>query len=123
MEIKQLGNFSVVENRFFNQALDVLENQDCEEGDTIDAFNKRVNKSGACPTLTTRPEGLKTAILPVVKNYRIRKLTPRECFRLQGWSDVYFERAELVNSNSQLYKQAGNGVTVDVIYNIVKQWK
>nr|DAR00266.1 MAG TPA: Cytosine specific methyltransferase [Caudoviricetes sp.] len=41
----------------------------------------------------------------------IRKLTPRECFRLQGWSDEYFDRAELVNSDSQLYKQAGNGVT------------
>lgn len=45
----------------------------------------------------------------------IRKLTPKECFRLQGWEDVYFERAVLVNSNSQLYKQAGNGVTVPVV--------
>lgn len=45
----------------------------------------------------------------------IRKLTPRECFRLQGWSDGYFEKAQFVNSDSQLYKQAGNGVTVTVI--------
>ena len=45
----------------------------------------------------------------------IRKLTPRECFRLQGWSDDYFEKAQFVNSDSQLYKQAGNGVTVTVI--------
>lgn len=45
----------------------------------------------------------------------IRKLTPRECFRLQGWTDDYFEKAEFVNSDSQLYKQAGNGVTVTVI--------
>lgn len=45
----------------------------------------------------------------------IRKLTPKECFRLQGWEDIYFERAEMVNSDSQLYKQAGNGVTVTVI--------
>lgn len=51
----------------------------------------------------------------------IRKLTPRECFRLQGWSDEYFNRAELVNSDSQLYKQAGNGVTVPVIYEIAKR--
>lgn len=51
----------------------------------------------------------------------IRKLTPRECFRLQGWSDEYFDRAELVNSDSQLYKQAGNGVTVPVIYEIAKR--
>ena len=45
----------------------------------------------------------------------IRKLTPKECFRLQGWSDEYFERAALVNSDSQLYKQAGNGVSVPVV--------
>lgn len=50
----------------------------------------------------------------------IRKLTPRECFRLQGWKDEYFERAQFVNSDSQLYKQAGNGVTVNVVYDIAK---
>lgn len=51
----------------------------------------------------------------------IRKLTPKECFRLQGWTDDYFERAAFVNSDSQLYKQAGNGVTVDVVNAIGKQ--
>ena len=45
----------------------------------------------------------------------IRKLTPKECFRLQGWTDDYFEKAQFVNSDSQLYKQSGNGVTVPVI--------
>lgn len=45
----------------------------------------------------------------------IRKLTPKECFRLQGWADDYFQKAEFVNSNNQLYRQAGNGVTVNVI--------
>ena len=51
----------------------------------------------------------------------IRKLTPKECFRLQGWTDDYFEKAAFVNSDSQLYKQAGNGVTVDVVYAIGKK--
>lgn len=51
----------------------------------------------------------------------IRRLTPRECFRLQGWEDLYFERAQDVNSDSQLYKQAGNGVTVPVIYDIARR--
>ena len=51
---------------------------------------------------------------------RIRRLTPKECFRLQGWSDDYFEKAAFVNSDSQLYKQAGNGVTVDVVEEIGK---
>lgn len=54
---------------------------------------------------------------------RIRKLTPRECFRLQGFPDDYFERAAKVNSDSQLYKQAGNSVTVNVIYEIAKRLK
>ena len=53
----------------------------------------------------------------------IRKLTPKECFRLQGWEDIYFERAAFVNSDSQLYKQAGNGVTVSVVYMIGKAIK
>ena len=53
----------------------------------------------------------------------IRKLTPKECFRLQGWSDDYFEKAQFVNSDSQLYKQAGNGVTVSVIEAIARKMK
>lgn len=53
----------------------------------------------------------------------IRKLTPKECFRLQGWADDYFEKAAFVNSDSQLYKQAGNGVTVNVIFDIAKKLK
>jgi DNA (cytosine-5)-methyltransferase 1 len=53
----------------------------------------------------------------------IRKLTPKECFRLQGWTDDYFEKAQFVNSDSQLYKQAGNGVTVNVVYEIGKRIK
>ena len=46
---------------------------------------------------------------------RIRKLTPKECFRLMGFDDVDFEQAEKVNSNTQLYKQAGNSIVVDVL--------
>lgn len=57
----------------------------------------------------------------VYNGFRIRKLTPKECFRLQGWTDEYFERAALINSDSQLYKQAGNGVTVPVIYEIARR--
>lgn len=53
----------------------------------------------------------------------IRKLIPKECFRLQGWSDDYFEKAQFVNSDSQLYKQAGNGVTVSVIKAIAEKLK
>lgn len=51
----------------------------------------------------------------------IRRLTPKECFRLQGWTDDYFDKAEFVNSDTQLYKQAGNGVTVNVIQAIAER--
>ena len=59
----------------------------------------------------------------VSEGIRIRKLTPKECFRLQGFPDEYFDRAAEVCSDSQLYKQAGNSVTVTVIYEIAKRLK
>lgn len=74
----------------------------------------RVGK-GVAQTLTTRcKQG-------TLDGTRIRRLTPQECFRLQGWEDEYFKRAAMVNSDSQIYKQAGNGVTVPVIEAIAKQ--
>lgn len=56
----------------------------------------------------------------VVEEMRIRKLTPRECWRLQGFPDWAFDAAAKVNSNSQLYKQAGNSVAVPVIVAIAE---
>lgn len=54
-------------------------------------------------------------------DFRIRKLTPKECWRLMGFDDTDFEKAEAVNSNSQLYKQAGNSIVVDVIVKIYEK--
>ena len=54
------------------------------------------------------------------QSLRIRKLTPLECWRLMGISDEYFNRASQVCSNSQLYKQAGNGIVVNVFAEILK---
>ena len=59
----------------------------------------------------------------VGSDYRIRRLTPRECWRLQGFPDSAFDKAQAVTSNSQLYKQAGNSVTVNVIAEIAKYFK
>lgn len=56
-----------------------------------------------------------------ISKVKIRRLTPRECFRLQGFEDYLFDRAAEVNSDSQLYKQAGNSVTVNVIYEIARR--
>ena len=52
---------------------------------------------------------------------RIRKLSPRECWRLMGFTDEEFEKASNVNSNTQLYKQAGNSIVVNVLMAIFKE--
>lgn len=60
--------------RFFKQAIEVFMSNVVQEGDIIDAFNKRVIRTGYSPTITTRPEGFKTAILVVVDdNNRINE--------------------------------------------------
>lgn len=75
----------------------------------------RVGK-GVANTLTT------SCNQGTLDDFRIRKLTPLECFRLQGFPDEAFRAAEKVNSNSQLYKQAGNSVTVNVIEAIAERF-
>ena len=75
----------------------------------------RVGKQIANTLLTGESQGV------VEPDFRIRKLTPRECWRLQGFPDWAFDKAQEVNSNSQLYKQAGNSVTVSVISAIAKE--
>ena len=84
--------------------------------------NYRVySPKGVAPTLTATHGGGKKP--RVIIGEEIRSVTPKECFRLQGWTDDYFDKAEFVNSDSQLYKQAGNGVTVQVVEAIVKKLK
>jgi DNA (cytosine-5)-methyltransferase 1 len=75
----------------------------------------RVQEDGKiCPTLTAT----ETGVCRIESDIKIRKLTPKECWRLMGFDDKSFEAAEQVNSNSQLYKQAGNSIVVDVLYYI-----
>ncbi|NLZ69227.1 MAG: DNA cytosine methyltransferase [Spirochaetales bacterium] len=88
---------------------------------TPDRINKRQNgrrfKTDGEPMFTLTAQDRHG----IYDGYRIRKLTPRECFRLQGFPDELFEKAREVNSDTQLYKQAGNSVTVNVIYEIAKR--
>lgn len=69
------------------------------------------------PTLTAG----ETDICKIESPYRIRKLTPLECWRLMGFTDEEFQSAEEVNSNTQLYKQAGNSIVVNVLVAIIGQ--
>ena len=94
--------------------------QEATDGDGIDLSmpnsetrRGRVQKQ-SIQTLTTQNN------LGVVSDLRIRKLTPKECWRLMGFNDEDFDKASKVNSNSQLYKQAGNSIVVNVLENILK---
>lgn len=58
--------------------------------------------------------------MAVVNGYRIRKLTPLECWRLMGFDDADYAKAAKVNSNTQLYKQAGNSIVVNVLEAILR---
>lgn len=78
--------------------------------------------------LQPRNDGISNTLTTVQKDnlllepqYRIRKLTPKECWRLMGFTDDDFHKAEKVNSNTQLYKQAGNSIVVEVLEGIFKQ--
>ena len=79
-----------------------------------------------CPTLTT--ENIPSVLEPWIWEIegvkyliRIRKLTPKECWRLMDFTDADFEKAEAVNSNTQLYKQAGNSIVKNVLCEVFKQ--
>ena len=75
----------------------------------------RVGRQVANTLLTSGNQGV------VTENLKIRKMTPRECWRLQGFPDWAFDKAQEVNSKTQLYKQAGNSVTVNVIKAIAER--
>lgn len=77
--------------------------------------------AGLAPCLNTMQGGQREPKIFI--DGKVRKLTPRECWRLQGFPDWAFDKAQEVNSNSQLYKQAGNSVTVSVIVAIAKEFK
>lgn len=77
--------------------------------------------NGLSPTLNTMQGG---GLEPkIFIDGKIRKLTPRECWRLQAFPDWAFDKAQAVNSKTQLYKQAGNSVTVNVIKAIAERLK
>lgn len=91
-----------------------------------DRIDKRQN--GRCfqncedPTFTLTSQDRHGVLIESGRTLTIRKLTPKECWRLQGFTDEQFEKAEKAGiSNSQLYKQAGNAVTVDVVEQIGKR--
>lgn len=92
---------------------------EAEKGDGI--YINTTTKRGTVqkkiiPTLTSfQDKGV------VLEDLKIRKLTPKECFRLMGFDDTDYEKAKKVNSNSQLYKQTGNSIVVNILEEILKR--
>lgn len=80
----------------------------------------RIRENNLCPTLTTRGSQSISGVPIIYNNKSLRFIIPLECWRLMGFDDEDFDKAEKVNSNTQLYKQAGNSIVVDVIAHIFK---
>lgn len=108
---------------------ETIEKNNGELGEGLDLYNRRVINDGIAKTLGADCGHNGTAgNMMVYKDFRIRKLTPRECWRLMGFSDDQFFKAKKSlndkyykgkdKSNSQLYKQAGNSIVVDVLFYI-----
>lgn len=89
------------------------------EGVNYGIYGRVYDPDGVSPTLTVMNGGNTQPKIWTTKE-RIRRLTPRECWRLMGIPDSYFDRASRVNSNSQLYRQAGNAIAVPVLEAIFK---
>lgn len=122
------GCFAIPEPEVWGKLKHLLEMDNINEFDeSIMTFEEREGvfekserhylSDGIAPTLTSTTAAEKV----VTPSLRIRKLTPKECFRLMGFDDESFHKAEAVNSNSQLYKQAGNSIVVNVLEAIFRQ--
>lgn len=101
---------------------------------TYESCGRVYSANGLCPTINTCVGGNREPKIEeplaldekrngqgiIERGVRVRKLTPKECWRLMGFDDESFYRAEKVVSNSQLYKQAGNSIVVNVLMAIFK---
>lgn len=86
--------------------------------DKFESIARVYSPDGLCPTLVTCQGGHQE--IKIMEKSDVRKLTPKEYWRLMGFSDEDFEKAKVVNSNSQLYKQAGNSIVVNVLEAVLK---
>lgn len=95
---------------------------DAYNGDGVDcSFLSSETRRGRVQHQISQTIPAASPAIGVNDNMRIRKLTPLECWRLMGFDDEDFEKAKAAGiSNSQLYKQAGNSIVVNVLEGILK---
>ena len=89
--------------------------------DNIESINKSSTIGSEQPTKITLTDGTIKTSDDDLSDIIVRKLTPREYWRLMDFDDTDFDKAQSVVSNSQLYKQAGNSIVVSVLYYIFKE--
>ena len=95
---------------------ETLENNNNEVPEALDLYNRKPINDGVSKTIGADCGHLGTSgSMAITNNLRIRKLTPLECFRLMGFDDEDYYKAAKVNSNTQLYKQCGNSIVVNVL--------
>lgn len=82
----------------------------------LDIMKRVYDPQGIAPTLHTMQGGERQPkIIEKENDMRVRKLTPKECWKLMGFTSEDYERAKAVCSETQLYKQAGNSIVVNVL--------
>lgn len=108
MKLKELLG---IETDEFDESIMTFE----EKEGVYEKSERHYFSDGISPTLTSTTASEKI----IEPSLRIRKLTPKECFRLMDFDDSDFEKAEAVNSNTQLYKQAGNSIVVVCVEKII----
>ena len=111
------GNVPIIKSKC-KRLESLVEKTDFEEGKVLnmDLYNQTTNEN--ISQCLTEPHHNSQRLFD---GLRIRKLTPKECWRLMGFDDEDFEKAAKVNSNTQLYKQAGNSICVPVLMAIFKE--
>lgn len=109
MKLKELLG---IETDEFDESIMTFE----EKEGVYEKSERHYLSDGISPTLTSTTASEKI----IEPSLRIRKLTPKECFRLMNFDDSDFEKAEAVNSNTQLYKQAGNSIVVVCVEKIIE---
>jgi DNA (cytosine-5)-methyltransferase 1 len=120
---KCVEEISLIKNKSLRETLE--QNNIEKDISYIDAYNRNIRKDDLSSTITTRVNDSNNTFIATLEensdfNLRIRKLTPKECWRLMGFDDTDFEKAEKLNSATQLYKQAGNSIVVNVLESIFK---
>lgn len=114
--IKTEDNRVLEENSMEIQRVGQISNDGSQYGTVL-------SENGLSATLAVGTHGYANNCIAAtsVDDYRIRKLTPRECFRLMDFTDEQFEAAEKVSSNTALYKAAGNSIIVNCLVAILGQ--